>query len=105
MNKDSENILEKLIRDTPELSSCLKEIKKSINMIIACYKRGGKIMTCGNGGGAADAEHIVGELMKGFLLKRPINAGCKNGKIIQCKSCLLHKKVRRSFERYLRCLY
>jgi phosphoheptose isomerase len=35
-----------------------------------CYLHGGLIMTCGNGGSAADAGHIVGELMKGFKLKR-----------------------------------
>jgi D-sedoheptulose 7-phosphate isomerase len=37
-----------------------------------CYGGGGKVLTCGNGGIAADAEHIVGELMKGYLLKRPV---------------------------------
>lgn len=35
---------------------------------------GGKILVCGNGGSAADAEHIVGELMKGFRLHRPLSA-------------------------------
>ena len=37
------------------------------------YRRGGKILVCGNGGSAADADHIVGELMKGFLHRRPMN--------------------------------
>ena len=37
------------------------------------YCSGGKILACGNGGSAADADHIVGELMKGFLLKRPVS--------------------------------
>ena len=40
-------------------------------MLVKCVRSGGKILTCGNGGSAADAEHIVGELMKGFLLPRP----------------------------------
>ena len=41
--------------------------------MIDTYKKGGKVLVCGNGGSASDSEHIVGELMKGFLLKRPVN--------------------------------
>ncbi len=40
--------------------------------ICACHRAGGKVLICGNGGSAADCEHIVGELAKGFLLRRPI---------------------------------
>jgi D-sedoheptulose 7-phosphate isomerase len=43
-------------------------------MLVAAYVDGHKVLTCGNGGSAADAEHIVGELMKGFLSKRPLSA-------------------------------
>ena len=39
---------------------------QAIAKLIASYDRGGKLMICGNGGSAADCEHIVGELMKGF---------------------------------------
>lgn len=38
------------------------------------FRSGGNLLICGNGGGSADSEHIVGELMKGFLLKRPLPA-------------------------------
>jgi D-sedoheptulose 7-phosphate isomerase len=41
---------------------------------VDCYASGGKVLVCGNGGSAADADHIVGELMKGFLRKRPLPA-------------------------------
>ena len=41
-------------------------------MIIDTYKNGGKVLVCGNGGSAADCEHIVGELMKGFMKKREV---------------------------------
>ena len=41
-------------------------------MLRECYRNHGKVLICGNGGSAADAEHIVGELMKGFMLKRPV---------------------------------
>lgn len=37
-----------------------------------CYRQSGKVLVCGNGGSAADAEHIVGELMKGFRSRRPL---------------------------------
>jgi D-sedoheptulose 7-phosphate isomerase len=39
-----------------------------------CYRNGGMVLICGNGGSSSDAEHIVGELMKGFLLKRPLSS-------------------------------
>ena len=42
------------------------KIDAAIERLIACYDIGGKLMVCGNGGSAADCEHIVGELMKGF---------------------------------------
>lgn len=48
-------------------------IEEAIERLIRCYERGGKLLTCGNGGSAADAEHIVGELMKGFLNKRKLS--------------------------------
>lgn len=43
--------------------------------MIETYKKGGKILVCGNGGSASDADHIVGELMKGFLKKREVTDG------------------------------
>lgn len=59
------------------LSACESEISKAAKEIIACYERGGKLLLCGNGGSAADCEHISGELMKGFLKKRPLNEETK----------------------------
>ena len=61
-----------LYKHYPELSGIKEEIDKTIAMCATCYRNGGKILIAGNGGSAADAEHIVGELMKGFLLKRPV---------------------------------
>ena len=55
----------------PELAVCAEEIVKAYEIMLHCYRSGGKMLFCGNGGSAADSEHIVGELMKGFLLKRP----------------------------------
>ena len=64
--------IEQLISTYPELESCAPDIEAAFQMLSTCYRNGGKVLTCGNGGSAADAEHIVGELMKGYLLKRPV---------------------------------
>ncbi len=52
------------------LESCEKEIRQATKMICDMYKNSGKLLLCGNGGSAADCEHISGELLKGFLLNR-----------------------------------
>ena len=54
------------------LEVCKEDIEKALELILHTYQNGGKVLVCGNGGSAADSEHIVGELMKGFLLKRPV---------------------------------
>lgn len=46
---------------------------RTVEAITECYRGGGKLLICGNGGSAADAEHIVGELMKGFVLRRKLD--------------------------------
>lgn len=56
----------------PELECCKDDIEKALQLMIETYKNNGKILLCGNGGSASDSEHIVGELMKGFLLKRQV---------------------------------
>lgn len=58
-----------LLKRYPALGVCTNDIKKALELILDTYKNGGKILVCGNGGSASDSEHIVGELMKGFMLK------------------------------------
>ena len=58
----------------PGLVGCAAEIERAAALLIETYRNGGCLYTCGNGGSAADADHIVGELMKGFLKKRPVPA-------------------------------
>lgn len=65
--------IEELTARYPGLCDCKADIEKAAELIINCYKNGHTVYTCGNGGSAADADHIVGELMKGFLKKRPIS--------------------------------
>ena len=55
----------------PKLAPLSENIENAINAITECYKNGGKVLLCGNGGSASDCAHIVGELMKGFLKMRP----------------------------------
>ena len=64
--------IEQLVERYPKLLPNISAIEEAIERLIHCYERGGKLLTCGNGGSAADAEHIVGELMKGFLCKRKL---------------------------------
>lgn len=64
--------MENLLKRFPALSSVETQIDKALKLIIDTYKSGGKVLVCGNGGSAADSEHIVGELMKGFMLKREV---------------------------------
>jgi D-sedoheptulose 7-phosphate isomerase len=47
-------------------------MEAALAALIASFESGGKLLVCGNGGSAADSEHLVGELLKGFLLRRPI---------------------------------
>lgn len=54
----------------PALESAKREIYEAYQVLEKCYTKGGKLLIAGNGGSAADAEHIVGELMKGFKLPR-----------------------------------
>lgn len=56
----------------PELEACREDMEKALAALIATAKADGKILCCGNGGSCADSDHIVGELMKGFLKKRPL---------------------------------
>jgi D-sedoheptulose 7-phosphate isomerase len=64
--------LDELISRLPSLDYLKDPIKKSVETICESYKAGGKLLICGNGGSAADSEHIAGELMKGFVLRREL---------------------------------
>ncbi len=66
--------LKELFDRYPSLADCESDIVKTQELMLETYRKGGKILVCGNGGSCADAHHIVGELMKGFLLKRPMTA-------------------------------
>ena len=66
-------MLNDLLKRYPCLSEIKDDITEALEAIINCYEKGGKLLLCGNGGSCADCEHIVSELMKGFLKKRPVS--------------------------------
>lgn len=66
------NHLSSLISRYPVLDSCKHDLAQAVAVLITVYESNGKLLVCGNGGSASDSEHIVGELMKGFMLPRPI---------------------------------
>lgn len=72
------NLSNELYQRYPALKACEADIAAALTLMKETYLNGGKILVCGNGGSCADAQHIVGELMKGFLLKRPMTEVQKN---------------------------
>ncbi len=64
--------LERLMKRYPMLVGMREEIELVFEMIKDSYEKGGKLLVCGNGGSAADSDHIVGELMKGFYKQRKL---------------------------------
>jgi len=70
-------LIDQLCERHPVLTPVRPAITAACEQLISCYENGGKVLVCGNGGSCSDAEHIVGELMKSFELKRPINPDTK----------------------------
>ena len=62
----------------PTLKPLEGRILNAYHLLADCFGSGGKLLLCGNGGSACDCEHIAGELMKGFLLKRPLPMEAQN---------------------------
>lgn len=68
-----EEVLGTLFANYPELRACEGEVREAASLIAGTFSSGGKLLVCGNGGSAADSEHVVGELMKSFRFKRRID--------------------------------
>lgn len=73
MTKAIETCVEHFIARYPECGCVKQNIIEAYYIMKACYQAGGKLLVAGNGGSAADAEHIVGELMKGFKYARRVS--------------------------------
>lgn len=70
MRATTKEILDELFVRHPQLAGCQEDIRQAVECLLKCFALNGKLLVCGNGGSAADCEHIVGELMKAFRLPR-----------------------------------
>ncbi len=74
---EMKQFVEELVERYPALTGNAAVISAVIEALTELYKNDGTLLLCGNGGSAADADHICGELLKGFLSKRPLTAAEK----------------------------
>lgn len=72
MNRHIQTLLERY----PQLEGIRRDITEGYLALENCYQHGGTLLAAGNGGSAADADHVVGELMKSFRLPRPVSEDC-----------------------------
>ncbi len=73
--------LQELTERYPALKGLEEEIRAAFLVIKESFEAGGKLLVAGNGGSCADAEHIVGELMKSFVKPRPLPEALKEALI------------------------
>ena len=66
--------MDDFLKRYPILSATATEIRQATTMLVQGFRTGNKLLLCGNGGSCADCEHIAGELMKGFLLRRTLSS-------------------------------
>ncbi|MBR5797572.1 MAG: SIS domain-containing protein [Clostridia bacterium] len=72
MKPSTQMILTQLIERYPTLASIKSEIETAYEQLISCFEAGNRVYLCGNGGSAADCEHMAGELLKCFKIPRPM---------------------------------
>ena len=72
MKEATKEILAELLSRHPALGGCRDEIVAAFGLLLKTFRTGGKLLVCGNGGSAADAEHIAGELLNKFKRHRPL---------------------------------
>ncbi len=76
--REPREYIDDLLARYPKLETIRGELLDAYELLRQCYEAGGKLLVAGNGGSAADSEHIAGELMKGFLRKRPLSEELRN---------------------------
>lgn len=72
LTQETLNEIDFLLNRYPQLYDIRGSLIRAVQILVDCYRSGKKILVCGNGGSAADSLHIVGELMKSFVLKRTL---------------------------------
>lgn len=71
--QSGDECLDTFFSNYPEMLACEGEVRRARRLLTSSFLAGGKLLVCGNGGSAADSEHAVGELMKSFRFKRPVD--------------------------------
>lgn len=73
MKEQTKQFFDLFFRDHDNLRFLQHDILQAAEILVTAFANGNKLLLCGNGGSCADCEHIAGELLKGFLLKRPLD--------------------------------
>lgn len=73
MKKETQELIENFFKEHTSLQSIRENITAAIEPIIVAFKRGNKLLACGNGGSGTDADRISSELMKAFVKPRPLS--------------------------------
>jgi D-sedoheptulose 7-phosphate isomerase len=93
------DFVENAVNRYPALSVCRNEIEKTIELLIEVVKNDSTIFVAGNGGSASDADHICGEFLKGFMLKRELTPDEKNAlSVFGETGCDLANKLQRGIK-------
>lgn len=100
-NSPDEAVLD-LIASYPVLQSMTDDLQRAFQIISGSFKDRGTLFVAGNGGSAADAEHIAGELLKGFLSTRPLSTRFKK-KLVD-EDAVLGEYLADSLQQGLRCV-
>lgn len=72
LREGTEKLLDAYCEKNVAVASIRKPLRGCVELLCECFERGGQLLVCGNGGSCADADHIVGELVKAFKLERPL---------------------------------
>lgn len=70
LKESSQELYKEFFLQHTLLNKAEPDMRNAVDIILTCFKNGNKLLVCGNGGSSSDADHIVGELMKGFVKKR-----------------------------------
>lgn len=74
MKPGTSEILYTCCKKSPAITAIREPLWECVELLIDCFQNGGQLLICGNGGSCADADHIVGELVKSFRTPRPLDA-------------------------------
>lgn len=74
MNEAAEKILRRYLEQYAFVRELEEPLRRTAALLEKTYRSGGKLLVCGNGGSCADADHMVGELVKSFRLRRPLDS-------------------------------